>query len=103
MFALVLNSIFDSRLSNSTSIHQFCDSASTWLRLRSFGIRLDDESLVGTQLRRNLTLRKIPFLTNFHYIIYEQSPYKTSCGEYTGLQNYVAVRKVKTISLRTKS
>ena len=38
----------------STSIFQFCDSASTRLRLQSFDIRLDDEPRVGTQLRRYL-------------------------------------------------
>ena len=46
------NSIFD-----STSIFQFCDSASTRLRLQSFAIRLDDEPdepRVGTPLRRYL-------------------------------------------------
>ena len=40
-----------------TAIHQFYDSASTRLRLQSFGIRLDDEPRVGTLLRRNLMLK----------------------------------------------
>ena len=45
MFASVLGSIL-----NSTSIFQFCDSASTRLRLQSFDIRLNDKPLVGTPL-----------------------------------------------------
>ena len=54
IFAMILDSIFDSRSSNSTSIHQFYDLASTWLRLQSFGIHLGDEPRVGTPLCRNL-------------------------------------------------
>ena len=46
--------IFDMRSSNLTTIHQIYYSASTWLRSRTFSIRLDDESRVGTPLRRNL-------------------------------------------------
>ena len=49
----IFGSIFDSRSSNSTSINQFYDSNSTWLRLQSFGIRLDEEPRVGTPMRRN--------------------------------------------------
>ena len=56
IFALVLDSILDSRSSNSISIFQFCDSALTWLRLQSFDIRLDDEPWVGTPLCRYLML-----------------------------------------------
>ena len=47
----IFDSIFDLRSSNSTSIHQFQDSALTRLRLQSFSIRLDIESRVGTPLR----------------------------------------------------
>ena len=54
IFASVFDSILSSRLSNSTSIFQFCDLASTRLRLQSFDIRLDDEARVGTSLRQNL-------------------------------------------------
>ena len=54
MFNSIFDSIFDSRLSKSTSLHQFYDSASTWLRLQSFGIRLDNKPWVRTPLRRNL-------------------------------------------------
>ena len=56
IFASVVDSILDSRSSNSTSIFQFCDSASTRLRFQSFNIRLDDEPRVGTPLRRYLVL-----------------------------------------------
>ena len=49
------NLIFDSTSSNSTSIHQFYYSASTRLRLQSFGIRLNIfESRVRTPLHQNL-------------------------------------------------
>ena len=51
--------IFDSGLSNSTSIHQFYYSALTWLRSPTFSIRLDDESQVGTPLRQYLTVANI--------------------------------------------
>ena len=51
---LSLSKWFDMRSSNLTSIHQFDDSASTWLRLQSFGIPLDDEPRVWTLLSRNL-------------------------------------------------
>ena len=54
IFALVFDLILDSRLSNSTLIFQFCDSALTRLRLQSFDIRLDDDPLFGTPLRRYL-------------------------------------------------
>ena len=50
----IFDSIFDLRSGNSTSIHQFYDLASTRLRLQSFGISLDDDSLVGSLLRRYL-------------------------------------------------
>ena len=43
------------RLSNSTSIHQFYYSASTWLRSQTFSNGLDDEYRVGTPLCGNLT------------------------------------------------
>ena len=55
IFASIFDSILDSRSSNSTAIFQFCDLASTLLRLQSFAIRLDDELRVGTPLRRYLT------------------------------------------------
>ena len=51
------NSVFNSRWSNSTSIHQFYDSALTQLRLQSFSIRLKNETRVRTPLRRNLLFR----------------------------------------------
>ena len=54
IFASIFDLILDSRSSNSTSIFQFCDSASTRLRLQSFDICLDDEPRVGTPLRRYL-------------------------------------------------
>ena len=54
----VLDSIFDLGSRNSTSIHQFYDSASTRLRLQSFGIRLNDETGVGTPLRQNFYLAR---------------------------------------------
>ena len=59
IFASVFDSILDSRSSNSTSIFQFCDSASTRLRLQSFDVCLDDKPRVGTPLRRYLELRNI--------------------------------------------
>ena len=40
----VFNSVFNSRSSNSTLIHQFYDSALTWLRLQSFDITTNLES-----------------------------------------------------------
>ena len=40
--------------SNSTLIHQFYYSALTWLRSPTFSIRLNNESPVGTPLRRYL-------------------------------------------------
>ena len=46
------DSILDWRSSNSTLIFQFCDLASTRLRLQSFNIRLDNELRVGTPLRQ---------------------------------------------------
>ena len=49
-------SIFDSRSSNSPSIHQFYYSASTRLKSQTFSIRLNDESRVGTPLRQNLVV-----------------------------------------------
>ena len=55
---ILKNSVLDSRSSNSTSIFQFCDSASTRLRLQSFDIRLDDEPRVGTPLHRYLKNRQ---------------------------------------------
>ena len=51
---LIFASVFNSRSSNSTLIFQFCDSASTRLRLQSFDIRLENEPHVGTPLRRYL-------------------------------------------------
>ena len=48
IFDSVFDLIFDSRSSNSTTIHQIYESASTQLRSRTFSIRLDDESRVGT-------------------------------------------------------
>ena len=51
----IFDLIFNSRSSNSASIHQFYYLASTWLRSLTFSIRLDDESRVGTPLRRYLT------------------------------------------------
>ena len=54
IFDSVFDSIFDSRSSNSTTIHQIYYSASTQLRPRTLSICLDDESRVGTPLRRNL-------------------------------------------------
>ena len=54
IFNSVIDSIFDSGSSNSTPIHQFYYSASTRLRSPTFSIRLDDESRVGTPLRRYL-------------------------------------------------
>ena len=52
----IFASILDSRSSNSTTILQFSDSASTRLRLQSFDIRLDDEPRVWTPLCQYLTL-----------------------------------------------
>ena len=63
-------SVFDSWSSNSGSIHQFYDLASTRLRLQSLSNRLDDEFRVGTPLRRNLhstlVIRRFKFRTRFH-------------------------------------
>ena len=50
VFDSILDSIFGSRSSNLTSIHQFYDLASTRLRLQSFGICLHDEPWVWTPL-----------------------------------------------------
>ena len=50
----IFASVFDLRSSNSTLIFQFCNSASTRLRLQSFDISLGDEPRVGTPLRRYL-------------------------------------------------
>ena len=55
----IFASVFDFWLSNSNSIFQFCDSASTRLGLQSFDIRLNDEPRVGTPLCRYLVLAQI--------------------------------------------
>ena len=54
IFDSVVESIFDSRSSNSTTFHQIYSSALTRLRSQTFSICIDDESWVGTPLRRNL-------------------------------------------------
>ena len=46
--------IFVSRLSNSTSIHQFYDSTLPWLRTRPCAIHLENKTRVGTPIRQNL-------------------------------------------------
>ena len=50
----IFASIFDLRLSNSSSIHQFYYSASIRLRSQTFSIRLNDESWVRIPLCRYL-------------------------------------------------
>ena len=50
----ILYSILDSTPNNSTPILQFSDLASTQLRLQTFMIWLENESLVGTPIRRFL-------------------------------------------------
>ena len=57
VFEHIFASIFDSRLSNLPSIHQFYYSALTGLRTRTFSIHLNNESQVRTPLRQNLTDR----------------------------------------------
>ena len=52
-------SIFASRSSNSTSIHQFYDSTLLRLRTRPCAICLENEPRVGTPICRNLTSRNI--------------------------------------------
>ena len=58
----IFASILESRSSNSTSILQFSDSASTRLRLQSFDICLDNEPRVGTPLRRYLDSLDLVYL-----------------------------------------
>ena len=48
----IFASIFDSTWLGSASIHQFYDLTSTWLKSQNFGIRLVNESRVGTQFAR---------------------------------------------------
>ena len=62
IFASIFDLIFDSRWSNSTSIHQFYYSASNQLSLQSFGIHLDDEFWVGTPLPQNFELTLIVWI-----------------------------------------
>ena len=64
----VFASIFDSRSSNSTLIHPFYYSASTRLRLQSFGIHLHDKSRVGTPLRRNLLIWGMSVIQNVRVV-----------------------------------
>ena len=55
IFASIISLIFNMRLSNSPSIHQFYYLDSTILRSQTFSIRLDDKSRVGTRLHWYLT------------------------------------------------
>ena len=64
----IFNSVFDFRLSNSTMIHQIYYSASIQLRSRTFSIHLDNESLVGTPLRRNLKWSEKMSLSRWDHI-----------------------------------